>query len=156
MARGAEEDLEGIEVAPPALTLVSSVTGQVVESDDAFDGAYWQRQARDPVAFDRCVETLAELGVQVVVEIGPDAVLGPKVASAWPVSADGAGMPVVLSSLGTSQENDGFVEAVAGAYEAGLTVFFAGLFAGEARCRISLPGYPFQRRRHWIEARSAS
>ena len=90
VARGAEEDLEGIEVAPPALTLVSSA-GQVVESDDAFDGAYWQRQAREPVAFDRCVETLTELGVQVVVEIGPDAVLGPLVASAWPASDDGAG-----------------------------------------------------------------
>ena len=27
---------------------------------------------------------------------------------------------------------------------------YAGLFAGEARRRISLPGYPFQRRRHWV------
>ena len=156
VARGAEEDLEGIEVAPSALTLVSSVTGQVVESGDALDGAYWQRQARESVAFDRCVETLAELGVQVVVEIGPDAVLGPLVASAWPESGDGTGMPVVLSSLGNSQGDGGFVAAVAGAYEAGLAVSFAGLFAGEARCRISLPSYPFQRRRHWIEARSAS
>ena len=151
VARGAEEGLEGIEVASPALTFVSSVTGQVVESEDALDGAYWQRQARESVALDRCVETLAELGVQVVVEIGPDAVLGPKIAS-----TDGAGMPVVLSSLGTSQGDDGFVAAVAGAYEAGLAVSFAGLFAGETRCRISLPSYPFQRRRHWIEARSAS
>ena len=157
VARGAEEDLEGFEVAPPSLSLVSSVTGQVVESDDALDEAYWQRQVREPVAFDGCVETLAELGVQVVVEIGPDAVLGPKVASAWPESGDDSRVPIVLSSLRrSSQENDGFVAAVAGAYEAGLAVSFAGLFAGETRCRISLPSYPFQRRRHWIEARSVS
>jgi len=26
----------------------------------------------------------------------------------------------------------------------------ASLFAGETRRRISIPGYPFQRRRHWI------
>ena len=155
-ARGAEEDLEGIKVAPPALTLVSSVTGRLVESGDALDEAYWQRQARESVAFDRCVEALAELGVQVVVEIGPDAVLGPLVAPAWSDSADGAGVPVVLSSLRKdSQGDDGFVEAVAGAYEAGLAVSFAGLFAGETRRRISLPSYPFQRRRHWIETRSA-
>ncbi|MYC71930.1 MAG: hypothetical protein F4X17_14590 [Gemmatimonadetes bacterium] len=101
------------------------------------------------------METLAELDVQVVVEIGPDAVLGPMVASAWPESADGAGMPVVLSSLGASQDDDGFTEAVAGAYEAGLAISFAGLFAGETRSRVSLPSYPFQRRRHWIEARPA-
>ena len=47
---------------------------------------------------------------------------------------------------------DGFVDAVAGAYRAGLAVRFEGLFAGEARRRISLPGYPFQRERHWLEA----
>lgn len=47
----------------------------------------------------------------------------------------------------------GFVRAVAGAYEAGLTVSFAGLFAGETRRRVSLPGYPFQRRRRRIEKR---
>jgi acyl transferase domain-containing protein len=44
------------------------------------------------------------------------------------------------------------MEAVAGAYEAGVPIDFAGLFAGEQRRRISLPGYPFQRERHWIEA----
>ena len=154
-AARAGERLEGIAVAPPALALVSSVTGRVMEEGDALDAAYWQRQARESVAFDRCVATLAELDVQVVVEIGPGAVLGPMVASAWPESADGTGAPVVLSSLGTLKDDDGFMEAVAGAYEAGLAVSFAGLFAGEARRRVSLPGYPFQRRRHWIEARPA-
>ena len=44
------------------------------------------------------------------------------------------------------------MEAVAGVYEAGFAVSFTGLFAGEARTRIALPGYPFQRRRHWIKA----
>ena len=151
------DGLEGVQIAPPSLAFVSSVTGRVMESGDALDEAYWQRQASESVAFDRCVETLAELDVQVVVEIGPDAVLGPMVASAWPESANGTGAPVVLSSLRRdSQGDDGFAAAVAGAYEAGLTVSFAGLFAGETRSRVSLPSYPFQRRRHWIEARPAS
>ena len=154
-ARGAGEHLKGIAVTPPSLAFVSSVTGRVMESGDALDEAYWQRQASESVAFDRCVETLAELDVHVVVEIGPDAVLGPMVASAWPESADGAGVSVVLSSLGGSQ-GDGFVKAVARAYEVGLTVSFEGLFAGETRRRVLLPSYPFQRRRHWIEARSPS
>jgi len=152
-ARGAGEHAKGIAVAPPALALVSSVAGRLVQSRDSLDETYWQRQAHEQAAFDRCVEPLANLGVQVVVEIGPHAVLGPMVARAWPESSGGAGAPVVLSSLRRdSQGNDGFMEAVAGAYEAGLAVSFAGLFAGEARRRVSLPSYPFQRRRHWIEA----
>ena len=92
----------------------------------------------------------------MVVEIGPDAVLAPAVAPAWPSPADGGGnhgAPAVLSSLRRNAPSDnGFVEAVAGAYEAGLGVSFAGLFTGESRRRISLPGYPFERRRYWIEA----
>ena len=168
-ARGSEEDpeavLEGIAVSPPSFALVSSATGRTMESGDPLDGAYWRRQAGEQAAFDRCVETLAGLGVQAIVEIGPDALPGPMVAPAWPesgagpeaegnasrTSGDGAGAPVVLASLRDSQENDGFPAAVAGAYEAGLAVSFAGLFSGESRRRVSLPGYPFQRRSHWIE-----
>ena len=68
--------------------------------------------------------------------------------------------PVVLSSLRRPSDGEdapaagsggGFVQAVAGAWEAGLAVSFAGLFAGETRRRISLPDYPFERRRHWMK-----
>ena len=155
------DDLEavvaGVAVAPPSCTFVSSLTGQVVEPGTRLDGSYWRRQSRQPVAFRRCIETLAELGVQVVVEIGPQAVLGPMVVMNWPEAMPEP--PAALASLAGPPDDEaegetgsGFVAAVAGAYEAGLPVSFAGLFAGEQRRRISLPGYPFQRRRHWIEA----
>ena len=48
-------------------------------------------------------------------------------------------------------EGDGFVEAVAGAWEAGLGLRFEGLYAGELRRRLSLPTYPFERQRYWVE-----
>ena len=43
------------------------------------------------------------------------------------------------------------MDAVAAAYEAGVDIAFEKLFAGEARHRVSLPGYPFQCRRHWLQ-----
>ena len=151
-----ETALAGVEPAPPSLVLVSGATGRALESGDALDKEYWRRQGGDPVAFAECVKTLASMDVDVVVEIGPEAVPGPAAVRARPArtDADGnRGRPVVLSSLRRDALSDnGFVEAVAGAYEAGLEVSFAGLFAGESRSRISLPGYPFERRRYWIEA----
>ena len=130
-----------------------------MERDETLDAAYWRRQAREPVAFRACVETLAALGVDAIVEIGPHAVLGPMALLAWPEPAQGrAAPPVSLASLRRPSEStpgpaggDAFVEAVAQGYEAGLRIDFEGLFAGEARRRISLPSYPFQRRRHWVE-----
>ena len=43
------------------------------------------------------------------------------------------------------------MNAVAGAYEAGIPISFAGLFANEERRKIEIPGYPFQRERYWVD-----
>ena len=154
-----DDALTGIAFAPPSIAFISNLTGHAFEADEMPDATYWRRQAREPVAFRACVETLAELGVDAVVEIGPHAVLGPMTTMAWPEDA-GAGPPVVLSSLLRPARDEGvpspgagggFVEAVAGAYAAGLPLSFPGLFSGEARRRIAVPVYPFQRERYWIE-----
>ena len=157
---GPEAALDGVAIAAPSVALVSSLTGRVMDPDQVLDGAYWRRQAAgDPVSLSGCAETLVALGVDVVIEIGRDAVLAPLLAEAWPKTAENGAAPTLLSSLrqwsGSEEEATGpadgdFVEAVARAYEAGLGVSLAGLFAGETRRRISLPGYPFQRRRFWL------
>ncbi len=156
---GLEAFFSDIAVSPPTLPLVSNVTGKSVEPGKTLDGAYWRRQARAPVAFRSSVETLAGLGVDAVIELGPHAVLGPLVSLNWPENGASVPSPVVLQSVlrpswdGSEPERaDAFLYAVAGAYKAGLPISLAGLFAGEARRRVALPGYPFQRRRHWVHA----
>ena len=119
------------------------------------DGSYWRRHARQPVQFRTGIGTMAELGVDLVIEAGPHAVLGPLVSLVWSDVAGGAREPTVLESMlrpsddpDLPDRDEAFLEAVAGAYEAGQSISFAGLFSGEARRRIELPGYPFQRQRH--------
>ena len=147
-SRDMESPPVNVDGAPPTLAMVSAETGQAVGADEVLDGAYWQRQSRAVAALDRSVATLAKLGVDVLIEIGPEPVPGPKLTELWPGRA-----PAILPSQHAEDPGeDSFVAAVAGAYEAGLSVEFRGLFAGEARSRISLPLYPFQRRRHWISA----
>ena len=157
---GLEAAISQLAFAPPSLPFVSNLSGRTVGPGRALDASYWRRQMRAPVAFRTCVETLAELEVDAVVEIGPHAVLGPIIALAWPERA-ACPAPSAVSSLrrpATGEERPapgsggGFVEAVGGAYEAGLPVRFEGLFAGESRRRIELPGYAFQRERHWVQA----
>ncbi|MDE0191794.1 MAG: polyketide synthase dehydratase domain-containing protein, partial [Gammaproteobacteria bacterium] len=152
-----EAYFDSVYVAEPEIVVVSSLTGRQVEPGARLDGAYWRRQAREQVAFSASIETLAGLGVDVVVEIGPHGVLGPMVSLGWPSTDSQA--PAVLSSLRRPSRDESladvegsFATAVARAYEAGVALDFPGLFSGEERRRIALPGYPFQRRRHWIEA----
>ena len=147
-----EAALDDADIAPPGVTLVSNLTGRPAGPGEALDGAYWRRHAREPVAFASGVKSLAEFGVDLVVEIGPRSVLAPMVISAWPDTGPPA--PDALASLGgpAGDTDSHFPEAVAKAYEAGLPVRFEGLFTGEERRRIPLPGYPFQRERYWLAA----
>ena len=139
---------------------MSNLTGAVVTPDERLDAAYWRRQAREVVAFRACVKTIAELGVGAVVEIGPHAVLGPMAAAIWPEpEGGGSAAPFTVASLRRPSDTtpgpaggEAFMHGVAAAYEAGLPLRLDGLFAGEARRRMALPAYPFQRRRHWIGA----
>ena len=159
-ADGIDAALAGLVPRPPTIALVSGVTGRVTGSEEMLETAFGLRHPREPAAHGQCIRTLAERGVGAVVEIGPRGSIGPMIASHWPDSAgaavaagNGAGGPVVLTGPGAAPEVDaGFVQAVARAYEAGLPIAFAGLFAGETRRRIPVPGYPFERRRHWVDA----
>ena len=148
--------LERIAFAAPAIPLVSNLSGRLLQPGSIPDAAYWRRHAREKVQFRQAVETLAALGVEALVEVGPHAVLGPMAALAWPAASSG-GPPAVVASLRRPARDTppeeveaAFTAAVAGAYEAGLPLRYEALFAGEERRRISLPGYPFQRQRHWI------
>ncbi len=152
----------GVAGAQPSVLLVSSVTGRVAEPEAVLEGTYWEQQAGETANLQSCVETLVELGVDLVIEIGPQAGITQTVQDLWPDQtgvATNAPKPVIIESLVRPSDNSpsfdsdrGFLEAVAKAYETGLTISYAGLFTGESRRRISLPSYPFQRRRHWIEA----
>ena len=151
-----QTSLDYVSIRSPDLAYISNLTGRPLEPGRTLDGTYWRRHAREPVAFAAGVEALADLEIDLVIEIGPHAVLGPMAKMAWPESDSETPRALqVLSSLQRPPRNGStpvrrFVDAVAEAYQAGLPVSFKGLFAGETRRRISIPGYPFQRRRHWL------
>ncbi|MCY3599215.1 MAG: beta-ketoacyl synthase N-terminal-like domain-containing protein [Gemmatimonadetes bacterium] len=149
----------------PSLAVIRGADGRPLGTDEALATSFWLQRDGPPPAPRACAPTLADRGVEVVLEIGPGQSLAPAIVDAWPASdAQTAGnegsrsTPLVLASLrwpsGDAVGNDpcdGFLKATAAAYEAGLPVSFAGLFAGEERRRISLPGYPFEPERHWVE-----
>ena len=145
----------GIELRSPAIAFVSGATGRVVGSGEMRETLGGLRPGREPAAHGRCFRTVAERGVEVVVEIGPRGSVGPLVAFRLAASRGRrrgrrerrpAGRwccpgPGPADGDGSAPNGDaGFARAVAGAYEAGLPVAFAGLFAGEVRRRISVPG----------------
>ncbi|MXZ43061.1 MAG: acyltransferase domain-containing protein, partial [Caldilineaceae bacterium SB0666_bin_21] len=150
------EDLPQITVTVPNLTWVSSMTGQEVKSAEMLDNSYWRQLASAEVPSQDSIDAVAGTGVDLAIELGPransDSISVPMLSS-----GQRSDQPVVLVDVtqhpGPEAGNSAlvFVEAVAAAYEAGVAISFAGLFAGEERRRIAIPGYAFQRRSLWVQ-----
>ena len=141
-----ESYARGFEFAVPTLPLVCNRTGAVLTAETPLDAQYWRRHSRQPVQFAESVQTVAQLGCSVLMEIGPQPVLTGAALQAWP---DSSAAPKAIVSLrkGTDAQHQ-IAEALAATYVSGHRPEFTALHH-QPRRRFELPTYPFQRRRYW-------
>lgn len=152
------ECVSRLEVNEPQCLFVSNLTGKPLSAETRLDSDYWRQHARESVVFRKGVAAVAELDVNTILEVGPNFVLGPMSEICWPA---GLGQPPsILGSIRMPREDHpedlqdgGFFENVAKAYESGVDICFRNLHTGETRRKLNLPGYPFQRTRHWVESK---
>jgi acyl transferase domain-containing protein/acyl carrier protein len=133
--------------APPALPFVSNVTGTWITDAEATDPAYWARHLREPVLFGAGLARLLEREDRVFVELGPGRTLTGLVRLQAPrtVTATHA----LAADGGSDQEQ--LMTALAQLWVTGAGVDWEGVRAGERRRRVSLPGYPLERERYWVD-----
>jgi thioester reductase-like protein len=135
-----------IEYATPKIQLISNLTGELVK-DAIATPEYWCRHLRQPVQFGQGMALLHQRGYELLVEIGPKPTLLGMGRYCWP---EGAG--VWLPSLHPKQDDwQTLLNAVAALYGRGVAIDWAGLDQGYPRQRLSLPTYPFQRQRYWVD-----
>lgn len=140
--------VEGIELSPPRLEVISNLTGEPA-GEAMTDPKYWSRHARRPVRFAASLETLHRRDHQAFVEIGPGSTLLGLGRQCLP-----PGPELWLPSLRRGKDDwQQLLESLAGLYVRGARPDFPALGAGGARRRLSLPTYPFERQRFWMEAK---
>lgn len=135
---------EAVRLQPPVIPFVSSVTGGWITATEATDPQYWVRHCRAPVRFAAALATAARGGQPYLLEIGP----GRTLSSLAPQIVDRTALRGVAASMPDGDTGD-LSAAAAAAWSAGLPLDWTA--AGSCGQRISLPTYPFQRSRHWIE-----
>ena len=149
-----EDTMDMLNLGMPSIPLIDCSSGLLKESIGIADVAQWLQPDRGAFDYIGCAKSLAELAVNAVVEVGVDSSAREMVGSNWPDTSEAPLVTTTLTSTADGSETRdsdvGFLRAVASLYEAGVNMSFEGLFVGEARRRISVPTYPFQRRRHWF------
>ncbi|WP_437621821.1 SDR family NAD(P)-dependent oxidoreductase [Sorangium sp. So ce1151] len=149
-----EKVAEGCTYHAPKLTLVSTLTGEVMGPElEAGSGvrsaAYWVKQAREAVRFVDAVRALHAQGVTHYLECGPSGVLTAMAAGCLPEEA----ASVLLASLGGDDDEErALVGALGALHVAGCSADWSKVFAGSGARRIEGPTYAFQRQRYWQDA----
>jgi acyl transferase domain-containing protein len=134
---------------PPRTPYLSNVTGTWITAAEASDPAYYSRHLRGTVRFHDGLSQLLGDGDVVLVEVGPGAGLA-RLARRHPA----AGGRVILSALSGEDgapEDVQMLRTLGHLWVAGVPVNFMPLHRGRQPKRVSLPGYPFERVRHWID-----
>jgi acyl transferase domain-containing protein/surfactin synthase thioesterase subunit len=134
-----------VESRPPKTAWLSTVSATPMEK--APDARYWCDHALNAVRFAEGMRALVGTGVSEFVEIGPGntlLALGQQIVpgggNAW------------LGSLSKRGELTEILTSLGNLYRRGYDVDWDGFHRPCPRRRVSLPTYPFEHRRFWIEA----
>lgn len=140
-----EKAASRIEYHQPRITFVSNLTGKMWSSSEALTARYWRRHARETVRFQEGIETLLDAGFDSFIEIGPRPTLlglGKRCRSGEQATW--------LASMAPAKTDWGvLLGSVCTAYQLGIDIDWTGFERDYQRDRVTLPTYPFQRKRYW-------
>ncbi|HEY9800555.1 MAG TPA: type I polyketide synthase [Leptolyngbyaceae cyanobacterium] len=135
-----------VSFACPQIPLISNVTGEPIDQAIATPD-YWVRHLLAPVEFAKAMKMLDRLNGEIFLEIGPQATLLtmgrqtlPKTRGTW------------LRSLKPNQSNwKTMLDSLAQLSTQGVPINWRGFDQDYQRYKLSLPTYPFQRQRYWLD-----
>ena len=144
------ERVASVTLREPVKPYISTVTGDWIRPEEATSPGYWARHAREPVRFAAGIKTLTATGVPILLEVGPGAGL-PTLALQTARDLAGRTFGSLPEAGAQSADEEAMLSALGKLWVNGVAPDWARTEDG-LRSRVSLPTYPFERRRHWIDA----
>ncbi|HET9183290.1 MAG TPA: SDR family NAD(P)-dependent oxidoreductase [Candidatus Angelobacter sp.] len=143
--------LAQVDFQPPHMKYISNVTGEWIREEEATSPEYWVRHLRLPVRFHQGLATIIDEHPPILLEVGPGNSLGKLAQSSF-----SPGLPV-LSSLPSARSDEPhhfhLLRSLGDLWLHRAAIDWKSYYQDEVRRRISLPTYPFDLQRYWIEPR---
>ena len=143
-----EQLASSIVMTAPKIRLVANVTASLV-GDEIIRPSYWMQHIRQPVRFSESITALFDLGCTAFVEIGPNPTLLSMAQRCLPDASNLLWLPSLRKS---KSDWDVLMNSLCELYTHGSDVDWQSFEAYSNHQKISLPTYPFQRQRFWMEA----
>ncbi|RRR45514.1 acyltransferase domain-containing protein [Mycolicibacter terrae] len=135
----------------PKIPLLSNLTGTHMAASEATNPATWARSVRATVRFADEIDTLLNEPNRVLVEVGPGATLTASAARHPKFAGGHRTVRLMRHHAQNRDDRDAFLLALGQLWAAGIEVDFSPLRGDYQPKRVTVPGYPFERQRHWLE-----
>jgi phthiocerol/phenolphthiocerol synthesis type-I polyketide synthase E len=147
------EEVRKVELKEGEIEYISNVSGKMARAEEMTDPKYWGLQLRECVRFGDGIEELAKRPGLILLEVGPGASLSGLARLGAARAADRTTISTMRNPAETHNDAEYLTTAIGKLWMAGAEIDWASYYEGEKRRRVSLPTYPFERQRYWIEAR---
>ena len=148
--------LSRLTLHEPQIPLLSNLTGTWLAPGEATNPATWARQIRATVRFSDEVDSLLADPGRVFIEVGPGGTLTAS-AMRHPKWSEGhRAVRLMRHHAQNRSDRDTFLLALGQLWSAGIDVDWTPLRGDRQPQLVSLPGYPFERQRHWVEHNSTA
>ena len=143
-------EVKKISMLPPKIPFVSTATGTWITQQQATDPAYWANHLRKPVLFSKGIQTLLEKKY-IFLEVGPRTTTTTLTKQHSCNSRKITAIPSLCDTADNQSEYITMINALGQLWLKGTKIDWNGFYENEIRRRIPVPGYPFEKKRFWIE-----
>ncbi|MFB2772731.1 type I polyketide synthase [Pelatocladus sp. BLCC-F211] len=141
-----------VNFSAPQISLVSNLTGQILEPGKILDAEYWCEHICKPVQFLAGIQSLAANNYKLFVEVGANPTLS-KLGRQCLSQDD----EIWLPSLAQGQNDwQVLLKSLSTLYCEGQDIDWVEFDRGYPRYRLPLPTYPFEREHYWFEESPSS
>ena len=143
--------IKPIDLHPPQIPFVSTVSGAFITDEQATSHHYWAGHMRKTVRFADGIRTILNAGDRILVEVGPGSTL--TVLSNQQITGDSGNRAVTLIGGKHKEQSENYrlLNSVGRLWISGVSFEWDAFHPREGRNRVPLPTYAFERRRYWVD-----
>jgi amino acid adenylation domain-containing protein len=145
------EEVARFHLQEPQIPCISNVSGDWLTAAQATDAGYWSTHLRGTVRFADGLERLLEEEKAVFVEVGPGSVLSTFLRKHPHRTSSHQVVNLVRHPKDIVSDLRWLLERIGRLWLYGVSIDWQKFYSGQQRRRVSMPTYPFERQRFWLE-----
>jgi myxalamid-type polyketide synthase MxaB len=138
---------EEINYHSPTIPLIANITGELADATIA-NADYWLDHILHTVQFARSIRLLQQQEIDIFLEVGVKNTLTKIAKTILPARDPSLFLPSITPKTEDCRQ---IQQSLAQIYLSGVNINWQGVYQAKNYRRVSLPSYPFQRSRHWLD-----